>query len=80
MAERMGEGTPTIGRMVTMYTNAKPDGSPAVVTRVNVDGTLSLTVFLPGDITYRDGVQEYKWEEGDEDEDKVGYWAWPEKV
>jgi hypothetical protein len=48
-----------------------------MVTRVNGDGTMSLTVFLVGETTYRDNVQEYVAEADDSDDEKVGYWsAW----
>jgi hypothetical protein len=50
---------------------------PAIVTRVNVDGTLSLTCFAPADIVYKDNVRAYVPEADDEDADKIGYWsAW----
>lgn len=48
---------------------------PAIVTRVNVDGTASLTIFAVGDIIHRDNVGEYVPEADDEPEDKVGYWS-----
>lgn len=75
---RMGTGLPTPGRMVTYHS---PAGSqPAMVTRVNVDGTLSLTVFLVGDIVYRDNVPVYEYDPEDEDQDKYGTWEWPARV
>jgi hypothetical protein len=65
----------TLGDVVCMWT--KQGMSPAMVTRVNGDGTMSLTVFLVGETTYRDNVQEYVAEADDSDDEKVGYWsAW----
>lgn len=75
---KMGEGTPTLGRQVVMHL-ASGD-APAIVTRVNPDDSLSLTVFAVQDILFRDNVQQYEFEEGDGDEEKVGYWEWPERT
>lgn len=82
MAEKIGTGIPTPGRMVTMHTSA---GSfPAVVTRVNPNDSLNLTVFTSGDILYRFDVEQWAGDEENEGEvdevEKVGYWEWPEKV
>lgn len=49
--------------------------APALVTRVNVDDTVSLTVFAVGEVVHRDNVAEYVPEPDDEDVDKVGYWS-----
>lgn len=74
----MGSGIPSSGRQVVAHL---PDGDhPALVTRVNVDGSLSLTIFLVGDITARDNVREYVYEADDEESDKFGFWSWPERV
>lgn len=48
---------------------------PALATRQNADGSMSLTIFAPREILFRDGVMEYKSEAGDEEEDRVGYWT-----
>lgn len=48
---------------------------PAVVTRGNVDGSASLTIFAVGEVLFRDNVKRYVYEEGDEESDKVGYFS-----
>lgn len=77
-SEPMGTGTPTMGRQVVVHT---PTGDHvAIVTRVNPNATLCLTVLAPGDIFYRNDVQEYVPEPDDEDEDKFGKWSWPTRA
>jgi hypothetical protein len=49
--------------------------APALVTRENEDGTLSLVVFIPGDVLQRHNVPEYIPEADDEPQDKVGFWS-----
>lgn len=74
----MGDGglmEPTIGDIVCIW--LKSGHAPAMVTRVNVDKTLSLTCFLVNDIVYRDNVHQYVYEQGDEEVEgvKIGYWT-----
>ena len=49
--------------------------APALVTRANPDGTVSISIFVVGDVVYRDNVAMYVPEPDDEDHDKIGYWS-----
>lgn len=74
----MGEGMDSgykaeVGEWVTAHLAV--GDAPALVTRTNDDNTVSLTVFAVAQIIYRDNVAMYEFEDGDEDEDKVGYWS-----
>lgn len=48
---------------------------PAIITRVNTDGTVSLTAFKPGEILHADNILRYVAMEDDEQEDKAGMWS-----
>lgn len=64
-----------MGDIVQMHL---PSGDcPAMVTRVNQDGTLSLTCFIVGDIVHKDNVRMYEPDPDGEDldEDKYGFWS-----
>lgn len=85
MDDRIGIGTPTPGRIVNFYS---PAGIfPAIVTRTNPDDTLSLTVCMDGDFSFRVNVKqvdaglEAEVEAGDEEAGVLnGYWTWPRRV
>jgi hypothetical protein len=68
--------TPTVGRTVWFHPpkddNDKIETHPALVTRVNADGSLELTVFLVGSLRFQRNVAPYK-----PDAD-LGGWAWPQ--
>lgn len=77
---KMGTGVPTVGRQVVFH--ATTGDHPAMVTRANPDGTLSLTVFAVGALLFRDNVRHVPGEVEDSDEvaDRYGYWEWPDRV
>lgn len=62
-----------VGNWVTAHL-ASGD-QPAIVTRVNEDQSVSLTIFAVGEMVYRDNVKPYVWEDGDEEADKVGFFS-----
>lgn len=80
MGEKMGTGTPTVGRQVVYYPPSQPDGAPAIVTGVNHNGTLSLFVMTRAEAFHRGDAVEYQYEEGDDEGDKIGFWEWPERI
>ena len=69
---------PTVGRIVHYVSHPTPEGDPsenqaALVTAVNEDGTVLLTVFTPGGVLLKDNVL------ADHDEDQAGTWHWPHR-
>lgn len=77
---------PTIGRIV-LFTNDELLVCPAIVTAVNADDTLGLTVFevhhhdakvCPAKATFHKSVAETKEEAGTEA--AKGLWRWPPQV
>lgn len=69
---------PTVGRIVNYVSHPTPEGDPsrneaAVITAVNEDDTLLLTVFTPGGVLLKDNVI------ADQDDDTAGTWHWPRR-
>lgn len=62
-----------IGMLVEMH--AMSGSWPAMVNKVNPDGTLNLTIFTSGDIVHRDSVSEYLPDPDDDEDAKVGMWT-----
>ena len=74
---RTGKGEPKLkpGEWITAH--FKSGDYPAVVTRVNGDGTVSLTAFKPAEIVHADNVMEYKGGLDDVDgDDEARYGTW----
>lgn len=61
------------GQWVTAH--LKSGDYPAVVTRANVDESVSITVFKPGEMVFADNVGVYVPDEDDEPEDRVGFFS-----
>lgn len=79
------EQKPSIGRIVIYNHPGSADGlhapkqSPAIVQKVNEDGTLELFVMsVYGGIFFNHNVQEYKGLTSDED--SRSKWSWPERI
>ena len=62
-------------RVIWVIAHLRSGDAPALVTRVNPNNSVSLTIFTPGEVIHRDNVQPYVYEDGDEDEDKVGFFT-----
>ena len=75
------EQKPSIGRVV-IYNHPgsadglhKPQQSPALVQKVNEDGTLEIVVFsVFGGLFFNHNIKQAT------DEDKASKWSWPERV
>ena len=71
---------PTIGRIVLYQRHGSPNGqhksepSPAVVTQVNEDGTVSLFVMNPNGVYFNHNTKQ------DEHGAGPGTWRWPPRV
>lgn len=77
--------TPTIGRIV-MFRNRAKDVCPAIITQVNEDGTLDLTIFphqctpmLSNRIPYTDDVLDKQEDPGDVSSE-CPVWFWPPRA
>lgn len=65
--------TLNIGDWVIAHTTL--GASPALVLRVNSNGTLSLCIFGPNELIWRHDVAEYEPESDDSVSDREGYWT-----
>lgn len=72
----MMEQKPSVGRIVLWFFGNDTEPTAAIVTKVNVDGTVELTCFAPGDLDI-EPVSNCPYSETPLKGDR---WCWPPRV